>query len=405
MIHVGCHEYLNSLMNRELLIIDPHFAWRSPSLKSILTAMPKLLDEGWTIRVWCLEADNIDPRIIVEKFVSPSKIWFFASIWFWLVAHLRYWRTFRGKEGDVRRGRVLVQATGFYCIKADVLLMQFVFELYRRTVSEFSEGLRLSFKERVSLKLAVWQEKLSFRPSAAPRLWLVVSRRLADDLLPFIPACDVRKVVGNTWKPEVFNRAVGSISKPRARAELGIAEGEVVFVFVCLGAFERKGFRLALGACDLLNRQGVACRLLVIGGRTSEPPDISPWVSELGIADPSFVVLHGRTPRIAHLLSAGDALLFPSFFEAFANVSIEAAALGLRLYLTPHYGAEMMLGAGCAGRLLPWSAEGIAEVLAAEITSGAVREANSGMGLAPGPDMLAKEYSLTLHEAWKLRNR
>ena len=82
-------------------------------------------------------------------------------------------------------------------------------------------------------------------------------------------------------------------------------------------------------------------------------------------------------------LAAADALLFPSYSEAFALVEIEAAAMGLRLYLTPHHGSEMILREGQNGREIPWNTHGIVRVLEEELTAGLVRPGSSSHGKAP----------------------
>jgi glycosyltransferase involved in cell wall biosynthesis len=69
-------------------------------------------------------------------------------------------------------------------------------------------------------------------------------------------------------------------------------------------------------------------------------------------------------PDVETYFAAADALLFPSYSEAFALVEVEAAACGLPLFLTPHHGSEMILEDGVNGRLIEFDTERIAQVLA-----------------------------------------
>jgi glycosyltransferase involved in cell wall biosynthesis len=62
-------------------------------------------------------------------------------------------------------------------------------------------------------------------------------------------------------------------------------------------------------------------------------------------------------------LSAIDAFLFPSYFEAFCLAEIEAAALSLPLLLTPHFGSEMILKPGENGLSVSFSPDELAEQL------------------------------------------
>ena len=385
-----------------LLIIDPHLVRRSPAMKSLIPLLPQLLDEGWIISVWSVEMDAIDPRIAWERVPCPFRRWALVSTWFWLYAHGRYLWQFRGAAGAARRSRILVQATSYYCRWADIIGIHFVFSLYEKVAQQFKRELNLSLYERAMLHLAVWKEKLLFRPCGHARVWTVVSRRLMEEMAPYLPAGDRRVLLPNAYNPERFNHQVRLARREKMRQELGIGAAEVVFAFVCLGGFNRKGFALALEACYLLHGRGCPCRLLVIGGRDEHPPDVGPWLERLGL-EPSqagFVICRGRTPEVEGLLAGADALLFPSYCEAFSIAEIEAAALGLRLYLTPHYGSEMTLESGCSGSLLPWDAPGIAAVLEGEIRSGRIFIANESTGAALDPAAMAQRYRALLEAEW-----
>ena len=98
-------------------------------------------------------------------------------------------------------------------------------------------------------------------------------------------------------------------------------------------------------------------------------------------------------------LSAGDALIFPSHFEAFSLMEIEAASLGLQLYLTAHPGSEMILREGVNGRLLPWDVDGMVATLTGDITSGVIRESHCELGEALAPDSYANLLSSLYSEA------
>ena len=84
---------------------------------------------------------------------------------------------------------------------------------------------------------------------------------------------------------------------------------------------------------------------------------------------PEFISFTGNVPDVERYLAAADALLFPSYSEAFALVEVEAAACALPLFLTRHHGSEMILQDGVNGRFVDFNAGGIAQVLA-EFVSG-----------------------------------
>jgi glycosyltransferase involved in cell wall biosynthesis len=53
-----------------------------------------------------------------------------------------------------------------------------------------------------------------------------------------------------------------------------------------------------------------------------------------------FLLFVGQQKQVERYLAAADAFLFPSYFEAASRAEVEAAAIGLPLFLTPHCGTE-----------------------------------------------------------------
>ena len=82
--------------------------------------------------------------------------------------------------------------------------------------------------------------------------------------------------------------------------------------------FKRKGIDLAIEATDLLNREGVRCRLHICGIRDSFPHS-------------EYVVSHGRVDKakLTELLQQCDLFVLPSRFDCFGIAFTEAMAFGL----------------------------------------------------------------------------
>jgi len=362
---------------RTLLFIDPNFSMQSPSLKSVLREWPHGFDDFDRVEVWAIRSDFQNDRIHTDFVWCPVKTWNLVSIWYWFAIHLRYfWRFI-----VLRQPRpTVIQSTNYYCYGADLIYLHFSHLAYGRVIRQHQGRLALSLMRKVIFWIHYAQEWLLFK-AAKPRWWWVVSRQLGQECEADAGGGNFR-VLPNSYDEARFNPTVRSEHREPMRRQLELGPDEVVFAFVSLGALERKGFDLAAGAVAKLNSDGCPAKLLMIGGATAEPENIAPFLRDHGIASHDFIVQVGRVPDIERYLSAADALLFPSYCEAFALVEIEAAALGLRLYLTPHYGSEMILREPGNGRLLPWTAEGIAAVLAEDIGSGAVRNSNGAMGEA-----------------------
>ena len=354
-------------VKKRLIIIEAIMSPSTPSAKSVCKGLPLVLASGWEVEIWSSQLTLDDPRLIWKQVPTLSRIgnlqfWFFSA---WVTCRF-FWRRLRG---TLPRS-TLVQSVGPYLLWANLPAIHFVSVEYLKQMKSFRGMLKPSLAHRLTHLAVSGLERIWWRIDIGRRAWLVVSERLGADLRQHVKSEDLFSVLPNSYDSTRFNPGLRREWRPAARERLGIGSGEAVFAFVCLGSFERKGLPLALRACSLLNQRGTACRLLVIGGPDTHPPDLSKLAAGCGVTDLSFVVAHGRHPQVEQLVAAADALLFPSYSEAFSLVEIEAAALGLRLYLTPHYGSEMILRDGENGRLLPWEPEGIADILEADIQSG-----------------------------------
>lgn len=196
------------------------------------------------------------------------------------------------------------------------------------------------------------------------------------------------RVLPNPYDPSRFNAAIRSKWRREMRETYQFSNGEFVFVFSSFGHFERKGLLQGIEALSILRERGYPVRLLVLGGT---PRTVDRFKKKLASRNlsPDFCRFTGLVNPIEQHLTAADALIFPSHFEAFSLAEIEAAALGLRLYLTPHYGSEMILRAPSNGRLLPWDPAGMADVIEDDLKQGRVGTTHSETGEALTTDAFA----------------
>ncbi len=312
---------------KRLIIIEANMAPSTPAAKSLCIAVPQVLDAGWEVEIWSSGLKLDDPRLIWKRVPHFSRIWMFQFWCFSLWVTLRYgWQRL---TGAIDRHTV-VQSIGPYLLWSNLPSIHFISVEYLKQIKSFKDIARPPVHQRISHGVASVLERIMWKLRGGRRAWLVVSGRLCEDLQKRVEAPDHFAVLPNSYNANRFNPGVRTQWRGPTREKLGIGSEEFVFVFVCLGGFERKGFPLALQACALLNARGKACRLLVVGGKDTSPPDVTGFAAKCGVTDLSFVISHGRDPLIERLLSAADALLFPSYFEAFSLVEIEAAALGLR---------------------------------------------------------------------------
>lgn len=118
------------------------------------------------------------------------------------------------------------------------------------------------------------------------------------------------------------------------RAGLGLPAEGLLFAFVG-GEWARKGLDLAIQSIPRWSSR--SARLVVLG----DDPDrlrFEELARSIGVE--AQVLFAGFTPRVEHWLSVCDAMVFPSWYEAFSLATIEAAACGLPLIATRINGTE-----------------------------------------------------------------
>jgi glycosyltransferase involved in cell wall biosynthesis len=125
--------------------------------------------------------------------------------------------------------------------------------------------------------------------------------------------------------------------------------------FCALGNFERKGLRLILEALARIPDLNV--HLTVIGGTAGEIRGYERLAAEDRVR---FVGFHSD---VRPYLLASDAFLFPSAYEVFPLVCLQAAAAGLPLLVTQLYGVEEFMRDGETGWVIERTAESIAAAI------------------------------------------
>ena len=91
--------------------------------------------------------------------------------------------------------------------------------------------------------------------------------------------------------------------------------------------------------------------LLVLVGDGALRPDIEKQAAQAGLTD--SVVFMGNVDNVAELMMAADAMVFPSKYEGFPTVLLEAQAAGLDAFVSDSITKEIVL----TGRIHPLSLE------------------------------------------------
>jgi len=166
------------------------------------------------------------------------------------------------------------------------------------------------------------------------RLFLPVSAGVAAELKQYYSIGDAGvSVIPNAADTVRFSPCSGD-DRSRIRLELGLPANAVLFAFVG-GEWARKGLDLAIQSIPMWSDSDA--HLVVIG----DDPDrrrFYDMAQSLGVSN--RVVFAGFSPHVEQWLQACDAMLFPSWYEAFSLATIEAAACGLPLIATKINGTE-----------------------------------------------------------------
>lgn len=217
------------------------------------------------------------------------------------------------------------------------------------------QGLR-GVLRRLDHTLHAAMERFTFRRA---RKVLVPSRGLANELsLAFPFASEKIEVIPNAVDVERLKRP-RSFDRDSIRVRYGFGTGDVVFLFVALGQFERKGLPLLLEALKELDCE--RAKLVVVGGE----PDVIAAYKERGarLGVERAVVFAGMQADVRPYLWAADAFVFPSSYETFSLVAYEAAAAGLPLIAPPLNGIEELIRDGENGFVVSRTRENVVAAL------------------------------------------
>jgi UDP-glucose:(heptosyl)LPS alpha-1,3-glucosyltransferase len=175
-------------------------------------------------------------------------------------------------------------------------------------------------------------ERANYRPGAFRRV-IAVSRGVGREVVENygVPA-ELVTVIPNAVDTARFQPADAADRRARIRARHGLTDDDVALLFVGK-EFRRKGLAPLIDALPGLPAHAKA---LVVGGDDPEP--FRARARAAGVAD--RVIFAGHSREVQDYFQAGDVFVFPTLYEAFALVSLEAAAAGLPLVATEVNGTE-----------------------------------------------------------------
>ena len=202
-------------------------------------------------------------------------------------------------------------------------------------------------------------------------------------------------VIYNGVDLEHFHPRQRAALRARARAELGVAAGETLFLFVGSG-FARKGLDAAIGA---LAGCANALYRLAVAGRDRDAARFAALAAARGLGE--RVQLLGGRDDVRPLYAAADCFILPTRYDPFPNAVLEALAMGLPAIVGRRSGAAETVRHGGNGWICePDDVAGLvqlmhaaARVAADELRDPAARAAARSTAESYGIDDMARKLT------------
>lgn len=284
-----------------------------------------------------------DSGIEFHRVPGPARPFLLAYPWFLLFGSLIV----------RRRARGVVQATGAIVLnRVDTIAIHYCHQIGVTTSSRATPPGRAYIKLVGALSRI--GERLCFAINRSA-LFVCVSDGVADEVREHFPATADRVLtIHNGVDTRAFAPGARAQEAASLRVSLGVEETRPLAAFVG-SEWERKG----LGAAIRALAQAPSWDLVVAGGGDQEA--YRELARTLGVE--GSIHWLGVTRDVPLVYEMANALVFPSTYEAFPLVILEAAASGLAILTTPVNGVRELLSDGESGLLISQEPSVIAERL------------------------------------------
>ena len=223
-----------------------------------------------------------------------------------------------------------------------------------------------------------------------PRLRAVIcnSKMVRTEILSrFQVSPEKLHVIYNGVDLEHFHPRQRAALRAAARADLGVGEGEILFLFVGSG-FARKGLDAAIRA---LAACGDARFRLAVAGRDRDAARFAALAAAEGCG--GRVQLLGGRADVRPLYAAADCFILPTRYDPFPTTALEALAMGLPAIVGRRSGAAETLQEGENGWICePEDISGLARLMHAAATTAC--DPGRGNALRAAARAKAEEYGI-----------
>jgi UDP-glucose:(heptosyl)LPS alpha-1,3-glucosyltransferase len=229
----------------------------------------------------------------------------------------------------------VIHAQGFVCLQRSLVTAHICIAAWHEQRLQSGHG--VSWKERFFDSVVMRIERWLYRRQGARPL-IAISRRVQEDLARFYGSRQAAHVIPHGVDTREFDVSRREPWRTEIRGRLGIEEKS--FCALWVGDL-RKGVKTAIEA---VARNPGAVLLAV--SRT-DPDEFRRASERLGAADRIRFV--PPTNEIAKFYAAADVLLFPTTYDAFGMVVLEAMAMGTPVIVSRGAGAAEVIEPGQDG--------------------------------------------------------
>lgn len=314
---------------------------------TVLEHARRLAARGWEVDVY---AERFGEAFAGLAGVSCRRLW----RWPWGSGLKRSLFAWQADRAAARRGYDLVHGHGDNLVQDVLSLHNCVHAAY-----EAIHGCPLPGGDAVGRLHARVMRESRFKVLVAN------SRLMRDEVVSRFGLDPARvAVVHPGHDPSRFRARDRELHRGPARAELGLAEGDVALGLITSGDFRKRGVEVFVRALGLLaRRKDLSLRALVVGKEAR----LGPYLRRAGLEGAAgLVTFLPATSRVERLYHALDVYAHPAYYEEFGQGVQEALACGVPVVTTPRVGAAELMPPALRELIVPaGDAEALSRVLEA----------------------------------------
>jgi UDP-glucose:(heptosyl)LPS alpha-1,3-glucosyltransferase len=310
----------------KIAMLIKHFNFRNGSSRAVHEIATRLIEGGHEIHIFC----NLRPAVYAGRATLRHVPMVPIGSWAKVISFNR------GCASRTRRERFDIVHGHGNTILQDVMTVRIC-----RRANRIARGRPLSRWDP-----HLYLESRQFRHPGLRRI-IVLSEQVRSDIHRYY-GISPEKIftIPNGVDATRFHPRFRSIYRESIRRKIGLSDHDLGILFVASGNFENRGLSNLMQAIGLPLNDRI--RIVVAGGDRVGP--YRKKAHQMGIE--KKMIFLPFTDRLEELHAAADGLIFPSYYDTFGNVPLEAMASGLPVIVTAQCGMSELITNGRNGLVL-----------------------------------------------------